>query len=220
MLTECSVNFEVPKSIHIHKSMLLRGVKVPPPTLDELDIQVVKSKAQHSGRSFGGAPLRNGTGNGKGGRINYATDRPNPFAVHLDPAFTPPSNIPGVPMPPPGWLPPGSAGFPRGPPPPRGGFSNSYHSRYSSESRQFPPPHNHQNEYYTQRRHYGYPQASYQGYASSSHHNQQNNLERQLPGASYHERQENRNEYGRSSNQPSQRRDHHTPRRNGRYGHY
>ncbi|GES59288.1 3' exoribonculease Dhp1 [Aspergillus terreus] len=119
-----TVNYEIPKSSHIHKSMLLRGVKFPPPALDQGDIQAVKSKANHSGRSFGGAPFRN-NGN-RGGRINYAPDRPNPFAAHLDPNFVPGANAAAgaPPMMPAGWAPPasGSTGYSRGPPPPpRGG---------------------------------------------------------------------------------------------------
>ncbi|RJE25031.1 hypothetical protein PHISCL_02624 [Aspergillus sclerotialis] len=124
------VYYEVPKSTHVHKSMLLRGVKFGPPALDNADIQGVKSKAQHSGRSFGGAPLRNG--GDRGSRINFASDRPNPFAAHLDPSFVPPPNL-SAPMMPSGWVPPvpGSAGFSRGPPPPpRGGMSGSYRPPY------------------------------------------------------------------------------------------
>ncbi|KAF7597531.1 5'-3' exoribonuclease 2 [Aspergillus hancockii] len=133
-----TVNYQIPKSSHIHKSMLLRGVKLNPPALDNADIQATKSKAQHSGRSFGGAPFRGG----RGGRFNYASDRqgdrsndrPNPFAAHLDPSFMPPGNG-GAQMMPSGWVPPvpGSGGFSRGPPPPpRGGMSHSHHRNYVS----------------------------------------------------------------------------------------
>ncbi|KAL2869339.1 5'-_3' exoribonculease Dhp1 [Aspergillus lucknowensis] len=130
-----TVNYEIPKSSHVHKSMLLRGVKFSPPALDNADIQATKSRAQNSGRSYGGAPLRGGH---RGGRMNYASDRPNPFAAHLDPKFLPPAN-PGAPLgTPPGWIPPpsGSASFSRGaPPPPRGGMSLSYSSQqYGSYS--------------------------------------------------------------------------------------
>ncbi|TQB72974.1 5'-3' exoribonuclease 2 [Monascus purpureus] len=86
------VNYEIPKSGHVHKSMLLRGVKFPPPALDQADIQAVKSKAQNSGRSFGGVPFRNGR-NDRSGGISYTADRPNPFAAHLDPNFMPPANF-------------------------------------------------------------------------------------------------------------------------------
>lgn len=105
--------------------MLLRGVKFPEPALDYGDIQAVKSKAQSSGRSFGGAPFRGNNGGNRGGRINYASqERPNPFAAHLDPNFKPAGNPA-----PSGWVPPmpGSTGYSRGPPPPpRGGGMSGY----------------------------------------------------------------------------------------------
>ncbi|RDH17318.1 hypothetical protein M747DRAFT_101385 [Aspergillus niger ATCC 13496] len=109
--------------------MLLRGAKLPPPTLDNADIQAVKNKAHHSGRSHGGAPLRNGH---RGGRINYASERPNPFAAHLDPKFMPPGNSGGAPMGmPAGWVPPNAGGgnYNRGPPPPPRGGGGGYHQR-------------------------------------------------------------------------------------------
>lgn len=99
----------MPPPTHIHKSMLFPGVKLPPPVLDKSDIAILKSKARHSGRDFGGAPLYDNTrrdpmdNHGRGGRINYAADRPplngppppsaingnNPFAAFLDPKFAP-----------------------------------------------------------------------------------------------------------------------------------
>ncbi|KAJ5224898.1 5'-3' exoribonuclease 2 [Penicillium citrinum] len=141
-----TVNYTIPKSSHVHKSMLLRGVKFPTPMLNSADVRAVKGRAQHSGRSFGGAPFRGG---GRGGRMDYGADRggsdrnsgrPNPFAAHLDPRFMPGPQG-GMPAVPPGWVPPGpgSGDYSRGPPPPpRGGMSNQY------------PPHNqgyHQGQY-------------------------------------------------------------------------
>ena len=90
----------MPRSVHIHKSMLLRGVKFLPPVLDKADIEATKNQASRTGRSFGGAPFRGGSrGNGRGGRgggqINFANDhneRPNPFAAHINPNFAPPAN--------------------------------------------------------------------------------------------------------------------------------
>ncbi|EAS32368.3 5'-3' exoribonuclease 2 [Coccidioides immitis RS] len=87
-----SVLYDIPKSMYTHKSMLLPGVKFNPPVLDKTDIEVTKAKAQRSGRSFGGAPLHSGNGRGRG-RISYASDRPNPFAAHLDPSFKPPPHM-------------------------------------------------------------------------------------------------------------------------------
>lgn len=66
-----SVHFEFPSSSHTHKSMLLRGVKPPPPALDRHDIEDLKGKSQRGGRSYGGVPLRGGGGRG---RINYGPD--------------------------------------------------------------------------------------------------------------------------------------------------
>ncbi|GFF54618.1 5'-_3' exoribonculease Dhp1 [Aspergillus udagawae] len=163
-----TVTYEIPKSNHVHKSMLLRGVKFNPPALDNADIQAVKHKAQNSGRSYGGAPLRGGH---RGGRINYASDRPNPFAAHLDPGFVPPvpGNVGGGPMMPSGWIPPvpGSTGFSRGPPPPpRGGMSGSHHRPpYGQGPGQYHGNHG-------QGDHYGQSQQGY--YNQSSYYNQSN----------------------------------------------
>ncbi|KAK3343968.1 exoribonuclease [Lasiosphaeria hispida] len=73
-----SVHYEYPKSAHDHKSMLLRGVKMPTPALDRSDVEILKSKGQNAGRSYGGVPLSGGRGRGgggynggRGGRIDY-----------------------------------------------------------------------------------------------------------------------------------------------------
>ena len=73
---------------------------MPTKALDSGDIAAIRSRANRSGRSYGGAPLnddRNGGYQGRGGRngggynggggnpINYA----NPFAAHLNPNFVP-----------------------------------------------------------------------------------------------------------------------------------
>lgn len=142
-LTINSVNYTIPKSAHIHKSMLLRGVKFATPMLNSADVRAVKGRAQNSGRSFGGAPFRGG---GRGGRMDYGGNRgggdqgpgrPNPFAAHLDPRFMPGPQG-NMPMMPPGWVPPGpgSGDYSRGPPPaPRGGMSNQYppHQGYQQD---------------------------------------------------------------------------------------
>nr|7OPK_A Chain A, 5'-3' exoribonuclease [Thermochaetoides thermophila DSM 1495] len=54
-----TVRYIMPSSAHQHKSMLLRGVKLPPPALSRSDIEIIRSKAKNAGRSYGGAPLRN-----------------------------------------------------------------------------------------------------------------------------------------------------------------
>ncbi|KAI1906395.1 5'-3' exoribonuclease 2 [Ophidiomyces ophidiicola] len=110
-----SVLYDIPKSKHIHKSMLLSGVKFNPPVLDKADIEATKAKASQSGRSFGGAPLHSGNGRGRG-RMSYTGDRQNPFAAHLDPNFRPPSNMNPSQR---GWN-----------PPPRGGGQPPQFDRY------------------------------------------------------------------------------------------
>lgn len=99
-----SVFYEMPKSIHVHKSMILKGVQFPTPMLDQLDIQKTREQASTSGRSFGGVRFdgngRGGRGGGGGGRgrggyggqIDYranqgAPDRSNPYAAGLNPQF-------------------------------------------------------------------------------------------------------------------------------------
>ncbi|KAJ5961188.1 5'-3' exoribonuclease 2 [Penicillium vulpinum] len=145
-----TVVYKIPKSSHVHKSMLLRGVKLPTPMLDSNDIRATQNRSQNSGRSFGGAPFQ---GRGRGGRMNYASDRPNPFAAHLDPKFNsgPQGGPGGAPMVPPGWVPPGQGygGYARGPPPPpRGGMSHQYPPQH-------PPQHQSQHGYQQPGDYYG-----------------------------------------------------------------
>ncbi len=102
--------------------MLLRGVKFGPSVLNAEDIAATKGRANHSGRSFGGAPLGRGRGRGRGGQMNYTEERPNPFAAHINPGY--------------GHGPPPTFG--RGGPPPNGQY-NGYPPpppRYSGA----PPP--------------------------------------------------------------------------------
>ncbi|KAK0635112.1 XRN 5'-3' exonuclease N-terminus-domain-containing protein [Bombardia bombarda] len=71
------IHYEFPSYEHEHKSMLLRGLKMPKAALDRSDVEILKGKSQKSGRSYGGVPLngRNGYHNGRGGSINYGPDR-------------------------------------------------------------------------------------------------------------------------------------------------
>ena len=112
--------------------MILRGVQFARPALDKADIDAIKSRASRSGRSYGGVPLRedHGGGRGRGGQINYADSRPNPFAAHINPDFIPPALIgghQGVPQPPSvgSWNLPlmGSENLQRGPPPPPSSYA-------------------------------------------------------------------------------------------------
>ncbi|OXV08499.1 hypothetical protein Egran_03738 [Elaphomyces granulatus] len=215
------VDYEIPKSIHIHKSMLLRGVKFPPPTLDEAEIKVVKSKAQHSGRWFGGAPLRNGNGNNRGSRMNYTADRPNPFAAHLDPAFAPPSRASDVQNPSQGWATlPGTYPFGQ-PAAPRESGSQSYRPYYPSGP---PPPQDYQNRSsQSQSGQYFYSQPSHHGY--SNHYSYQNHraqYEDPPPGPIGYdsERRERSNNRGGYPGLPQHGHDGYTSRRNDGYGRY
>ena len=163
----------MPRSIHIHKSMLLRGVKFAPPALDCADIEATKGRANSSGRSHGGAPLGGGRGNGRGrgGQINYSNDRPNPFAQHLNPGFAPSPNGFGRGVPPPGQfngLPPQPprAYFSGPPPPPQNGYYGG--SPPAAQGRYNGPPPPPQPGYYN-----GPPPASQNGYGgqySNNHH--------------------------------------------------
>ncbi len=153
MLTFFSVFYEMPRSVHVHKSMLLRGVNFLPPVLDKSDIENTKNQASRSGRSFGGAPFRGGgRGNGRGGRgggqINYANDRnerPNPFAAHLNPNFAPPPISFGRGAPPAsgsyGAPPPRQTGYQNAvPPPSRGGYQGGPPSLPAYRGGPPPPP--------------------------------------------------------------------------------
>lgn len=134
--------------------MLLRGINFAPPALDRADIEATRGRANRSGRSHGGAPLRGDFGNnrGRGGHNNFADPRPNPFAAHISPDFTPQvmqGNYRGGPPPPlmggwPGPLPgAGPDVFWRGPPPHQNPHGNPPHS-YAPPSHNFnygrPPP--------------------------------------------------------------------------------
>ncbi|KAJ9131599.1 5'-3' exoribonuclease [Coniochaeta hoffmannii] len=109
-----SVHYEFPSSSHLNKSMLLRGVKMPPPVLDGTDIAMLKGKGQRSGRSYGGVPLEGGRNNynnrggGRGRPFNYG---PGGNGYQGRDSYQPP---------PPSWQPPppGVAGFGVGMPPP------------------------------------------------------------------------------------------------------
>lgn len=151
------VLYTMPTSKHVHKSMLLRGVKEPAKMLDHTDIAILKSKARNSGRSYGGAPLndsRNGHGGGRGGgrngNISYQAERPprpsqydqrggsggeidrsNPFAAFLDPKFAPPPIVGANGKVPPPPFPGPQQQYGRGPP---SVGSNAYGNGYVQRS--------------------------------------------------------------------------------------
>ncbi|CCX04525.1 exoribonculease Dhp1 [Pyronema domesticum] len=67
-----SLFYDLPKTKNIHKSMLLRGVRLDPPTLNRGDIEMTRSRAEGRGRSYGGAQLYRGRGNHNG---SFRSDR-------------------------------------------------------------------------------------------------------------------------------------------------
>ena len=152
----------MPKSKHVHKSMLLRGVKFKPPALNAGDIEQTKSKASRSGRSHGGVPLK-GDGRGRNS-FNYASGNQanhhnGGYAQNNRPSYGSQNNgynnATYYPPPPP----PGMASFGHGPPPPPPpgyNFNGQGPPGYSQ-----PPP-----------RQYGYSGGSengYNGYGAQRH---------------------------------------------------
>ncbi|KAF6831678.1 GTPase-activator protein for Ras-like GTPase [Colletotrichum plurivorum] len=67
-----SVWYSFPASSHPHKSMLLRGVKMPTAALDRSDIETLKSKSSRGGRGYGGAPFGRGGYNNGGHRDQFS----------------------------------------------------------------------------------------------------------------------------------------------------
>ena len=92
-----SVHYEMPRSTHTHKSMLLRGVKLAPPTLDQADVEATKGRAGRSGRPHGGISSKANFGPYKSqSGISHASDtRPNPFATHIPPGYSLPYPLGG-----------------------------------------------------------------------------------------------------------------------------
>jgi 5'-3' exoribonuclease 2 len=146
-----SVYYELPKSNHIHKSMLLRGVKFPTRALDQNDIEATKGRAARSGRNHGGAPLRSDYGGrggrGRGGSFNYASQNSysRPQSYNDQSYGSNNGGYNGRQYPPQqqaqSWQPPppGLDGFARGPPPPPPG-SNAAYSQGQGYYNHGPPP--------------------------------------------------------------------------------
>ncbi|KAK1761141.1 exoribonuclease 2 [Echria macrotheca] len=152
-----SVYYSLPVTGRSHKAMLLQGVKLPKPALDRSDIEILKSKAQRSGRSYGGVPL-NGRGGYNGGRrdqINYGPDRQGgrgsgSYQTPRQSRGNGGSNGYGnYNQPPPGWqpptmppMPPNFPGFGAGvpPPPPPAYHGGQYNNRQYGNDRYAPPP--------------------------------------------------------------------------------
>jgi 5'-3' exoribonuclease 2 len=141
----------MPRSSHIHKSMLLRGVKLPSRALDQSDIEGTRSRAARSGRSHGGVPLRGNGGSQGHDSFNYAgsnsfsrpqnrnqqsysgyNDYNNNYAPPQVSSWQPP--------------PPGVAGFARGPPPPPPGSYSAYPHAQSYQAQPRPPTYGNQHQ--------------------------------------------------------------------------
>ncbi|CAD6449200.1 9bde2036-9cde-4a4c-8039-9d2f7da022b4 [Sclerotinia trifoliorum] len=128
------VHYEMPKSTHIHKSMLLVGVDFGQPALNQSDIEMTKSRASRSGRNYGGVPLQ-GDGRGRN-QFNYGSGNNNRGNGNRynGPGTTAPRynnqshgsqnnyNNYSQPPPPPGWQPPPPGSYGGPPPPPPGSY--------------------------------------------------------------------------------------------------
>ena len=144
LMHKCSVHYEIPKSIHTHKSMLLRGVKFAAAALTRSDIEVTKGRAARSGRSHGGVPLQ---GNGRAhNSFDYSSPSQNPpLQSHRQSYGSQNGGYNNYQVPPPAWQPPppGAGGFARGPPPPPPssyGYAGHGPPGYPQPPRQSAPP--------------------------------------------------------------------------------
>ncbi|KAI9835377.1 MAG: 5'-3' exoribonuclease 2 [Thelocarpon superellum] len=154
-----SVHYELPRSSHLHKSMLLRGIKPPPPALTRADIESTKGRARNAGRSYGGAPLNGSGRGGRGGPMNYSVSASASYARSGPPTggngyggYGPPSWTPGAAPPPPGvplsssWPPPsyaganGYGGYAPPPPPGAPGTGDFYSPSNQDYGSRAPPP--------------------------------------------------------------------------------
>ena len=206
--------------------MLLRGVQFTTPALTQEDIEATRNRSSHTGRGFGGAPFRRGSGRGRGARgdhINYSRDRgdnnsdyrngngyhesnSNPFAAHLDPGFIQAAAARGYGPPPPGWVPPPQFGRGAPPPPSMHGPPPSF---YDGRQNQGQPPAN--GAYPSQDRGrggQGYDRQNYGGRGYGGH----NNRGREYGGHDYGRREDNGRDRGGQSyggqNYASGRREH------------
>lgn len=143
----------MPPSSHTHKSMLLRGAKLPPVALTRSDIEIMKGKARRGGRSYGRAPLRRfDPSSGRQAPIHYGPNGQTQRGGHRGghrgggygrgghgQTFPPyPSSQP------PSWQPPppGAPGFGMGvpPPPPPTHHGSGRGGGYSQGGWAGPPP--------------------------------------------------------------------------------
>ncbi|KAG8629244.1 hypothetical protein KVT40_003109 [Elsinoe batatas] len=116
-----TVHYSMPPSTHLHKSMLLPGVKLPTPMLDATDADAIRNYTRDRPRG----PPRDRNGGHRGGRGGFDPSRtyyPPQNGQNGYGGPPPPQNFGGhFPPPPPGWqpgmpIPNFAGGFP--PPPP------------------------------------------------------------------------------------------------------
>ena len=142
----------MPRSSHIHKSMLLRGVKLPSRALDQSDIEGTRSRAARSGRSHGGVPLRGNGGSRGRDSFNYAGSnsfsRPQNQSQQSYGGYNDYNNNNYAPPQVSSWQPPppGVAGFARGPPPPPPGSYGTYPLAQSYQAQPRPPAYGNQHQ--------------------------------------------------------------------------
>jgi 5'-3' exoribonuclease 2 len=142
----------MPRSSHIHKSMLLRGVKLPSRALDQNDIEETRSRAARSGRSHGGVPLRGNSGSRGRDSFNYAgsnsLSRSQNQSQKSYGGYDEYNNNNYAPLQVSSWQPPppGVAGFARGPPPPPPGPYGAYPHAQSYQSQSRPPAYGNQHQ--------------------------------------------------------------------------
>ncbi|KAI0397176.1 exoribonuclease Dhp1 [Xylariaceae sp. FL0594] len=142
-----TVHYDMPSSSHTHKSMLLRGVKLPTPALTSSDIEELKGKARNNGRSYRGAPLGRQYDDGRRERMNYGQDSRRgggdrqPSRYYNGPGYNGPPSYPVPPVIPPGWAPPppGFPGFGSGvPPPPPPAYLGNSQGAYGNPAGGYP----------------------------------------------------------------------------------
>ncbi|KAI0485820.1 exoribonuclease Dhp1 [Xylaria cf. heliscus] len=137
-----TIHYDMPSSSHTHKSMLLRGVRLPVAALNSSDIEELKGKARNSGRSYRGAPLGRQHNDGRRERMNYGPDSRRDGNNRQSSQYSNGGRhsghnaFPGPPpVIPPGWAPPppGFPGFGNGiPPPPPPAYHGGSHGGYGN----------------------------------------------------------------------------------------
>jgi 5'-3' exoribonuclease 2 len=147
-----SVHYEMPRSNHIHKSMLLRGIKLPAKALDQSDIEGTRSRAARSGRSHGGVPLYGNGGSRGRDSFNYSGSnsfsRPQNYGQQSYGGHSDYNNHNYAPAQPSSWQPPppGVPGFARGPPPPPPSSYGAQPYAHSRQAQPQPPTYSTQNQ--------------------------------------------------------------------------